>query len=134
MESREKARINYLQIIGQYPLLPYLSSPDPKDEEIVSALNQMKVNGQKMLSSYIEKDPLELMGLTGFVDEFLAENPQFCETATGLWGQYRNKQRAYLPLEIAGSIAGMSACGLFREGFGSPFAGLCKGVFGQERS
>ena len=69
------------------------------------------------------------MGLTGFVDEFLAKNPRFCETATGLWSQYRKKQNMDMALEIGGSIAGMSACGLFPGGFWIAVCGVLQGGF-----
>ena len=125
---QETAKANYIETIGDNPLLVYFKSPDPSDQEVVSALNRLQKNGDQVLKFYSqEENALSLMGFTELVDEVLSENPRFCGIANEMWNQYRKKEIVKTVGHLGLTFASISACGLITRGLVS---GGCASLLG----
>lgn len=98
-KMRRKHLDEYRKIISKFPLINYLSSPQPTEAEIYSAGMRMQENAQSELArirdlkkilrelktDVIPNSTLLLTDYGGLVEGLLSERPEFCAVATSTY-------------------------------------------------
>ncbi|MBK9038359.1 MAG: hypothetical protein IPL83_04220 [Bdellovibrionales bacterium] len=119
-EFKSQYRNQFMDAMRKAPVMTYLKSKNPTDQEIVLALNEMITNNRKMLET--ELDPSSLAGFTSAIEGILREFPEYCDVAKK-WIQEvheSEKLKANLELAAAGAVVtGCVAAGFFSAGIAS---------------
>lgn|GEM_PF-5655333 len=126
-------KAKYLEILAQIPIMGFLGSANPTNEEIAVATKELLKNSlneksriDRLLTNdkYLATDPtklhfrakalIEFMKYGPVLNEFLTENDQYCGTATGL-SEFVSKTQMKNNVLIVGSMIGTA---LFTSWYG----------------
>ena len=109
---RNENRDRYFEMVSEMPVLGYIKSPHPNDEELVQGFSKIKEN----LSEFLDKikDPKVDMGLLlsfkPLVEELLKEDKSFCLTAEKANLQNKKNENLNNTLLIMAGVAAAVPC------------------------
>ena len=79
---KSQAEQNYHQEVSDMPLLGYLKTGSPKDQELTSAFSKMETELQEFLEKVEKDNNLNLlMTFSPLVEDLVTQDPTFCEVA-----------------------------------------------------
>ncbi len=122
IEDMTTYKENYLEILGDYPLLTYLKSRKPENAEIADAFLKLEQNSDKVIQSLTEissadlSDNIDLFFHSRIVDDILKDKPEYCHLANKLRSKYESK-RLYKDLAKNMTVggAGLVCLGVVRS-------------------
>lgn len=119
-EFKSRHRDQFLEAMRKAPIMTFLKSKNPTDQELVLALNEMITNNKKLLEA--DLDPSMLAGFTPAIEGILRESPEYCDVAKGWIEEVYENDRLKGNLELAAAgtvVTGCIVAGFFSSGIAS---------------
>ncbi len=119
-EFKSRHRDQFMEAMKKAPVMTYLKSKNPTDQELGLALNEMITNNKKLLEA--ELDPSMLAGFTPAIEGVLREFPEYCDVAKGWIQEVYESDRLKANLELAAAgtvVTGCVVAGFFSGGIAS---------------
>lgn len=108
---KKRAREYYIKVSLINPVVTFLSSEKPDDDELYNAYNKLKEKfkrDKELLQKKTFGDLNELFYFSSFINEILSENPLYCDLAEDLTRKYsRDAELEDSALSYGGSLLGL---------------------------
>lgn len=112
---RSRYRDLYFQKLTENPILAFIDSESPSNEELRNALDQF-INSSEIVSGQLDPDSNDSLPLsslshyTPYIENFLSENPEYCGFAESWNRQLNRRNRRNMSIGLVGAGAMVAGC------------------------
>ena len=107
---RNKSEQDYIKILEEHPILGYITSPDPSDKELESAMLDIENELEQTLNKIKKGDMGLLLSFKPLFEELLAENKNYCLIAERIKKRVQRSEDIHTAMIRGGGFVAGGAC------------------------
>ena len=107
---RDKSEQAYIKLLEEHPILGYITSPDPSDKELESAMSDIENELEQTLNKIKKGDMALLLSFKPLFEELLAENKNYCLVAERIKKRVQRSEDIHTAMVRGGGFVAGGAC------------------------